>query len=90
MVAIDLPIIWYTTEARLKELDDLYRSHGFAVYDAHTSKVERGGLHNADYRHLAWKKRLDPKGLLNSAKSAAWDLVKDLSPEEIEKKAVAS
>ena len=31
------------------------------VYEAHNAKVERGGLHNTDYRHLAWKKRLDPR-----------------------------
>ena len=62
---------------------------GFAVYDAHSFQVERGGLHNADYRHLAWKKRLDPNGLLNSAKSVAWDQVKHLSPVDIEAKAVS-
>lgn len=88
VVSIDLPIIWYTSEARLKELDALYESHGFVVYDAHSNQVERGGLHSADYSHLAWKKRMDPKGLLNSAKSIAWPIVKDLSPEEIEAKTV--
>ena len=87
-VVIDLPIIWYSGEERLEEINRTYKEHGFAVYDAHSNLVERGGLHNADYRHLAWKKRLDPKGLLNSAKSAAWDLVKNMSPEEIEAKAL--
>ena len=89
LAVIDLPIVWFTTPERLEQINDLYRKHGFAVYDAHSSKVERGGLHNADYRHLAWKKRLDPKGLLNSAKSVAWEQVKHLSPEDIEAKAVS-
>jgi FAD/FMN-containing dehydrogenase len=89
IAVIDLPIVWYSTPERLEELNEIYRRHGFDVYDAHSSKVERGGLHNADYRHLAWKKRLDPKGLLNSAKSVAWEQVKHLSPEEIEAKAVS-
>lgn len=88
VVSIDLPIIWYTTPERLADLNALYESHGFAVYDAHSNLVERGGLHSADYSHLAWKKRMDPKGLLNSAKSVAWPIVKDLSPEEIEAKSV--
>lgn len=88
VVVIDLPIIWYSGEARLQEINQIYESLGFAVYDAHSNQVERGGLHSADYSHLAWKKRMDPKGLLNSAKSVAWDLVKDLSPEEIEAKSV--
>ena len=87
VISIDLPIVWATTAKEIAEVDDIYRAHGFTVYDAHTSKVERGGLHDVDYRHLAWKKRLDPKGLMNSAKSVAWEMVKDLSPEEIEQKA---
>ncbi|MEM9714949.1 MAG: FAD-binding oxidoreductase [Pseudomonadota bacterium] len=89
VVAIDLPIIWYKDEARLQEINETYLAHGFGVYDAHSNQVERGGLHSADYTHLAWKKRLDPKGLLNSAKSIAWDMVKHLTPEEIEQKSVA-
>lgn len=88
VVSIDLPIIWYSGPERLEEINQTYRDHGFAVYDAHANEVERGGLHSADYTHLAWKKRLDPKGLLNTAKSIAWPLVKDLSPEDIEKKSV--
>ena len=88
VVAIDIPIIWFSGAERLDEINNTYERHGFPVYDAHINKVEGGGLHNADYSHLAWKKRLDPKGLLNSAKSAAWQKVKHLSPEEIEAKAV--
>jgi FAD/FMN-containing dehydrogenase len=86
VTAIDLPIIWYSGKERLDAINQTYSDHGFAVYDAHSNQVERGGLHNADYSHLAWKKRLDPKGLLNSAKSTAWEMVKDLTPEEIQAK----
>lgn len=89
IVVIDLPIIWYSGKERLEAINQTYTDHGFAVYEAHSNQVERGGLHNADYSHLAWKKRLDPKGLLNSAKSVAWEMVKDLSPEDIEAKTVS-
>ncbi len=88
VVAIDLPIIWYSGKERLDAINRTYESHGCAVFDAHTNEVERGGMHTADYTHLAWKKRLDPKGLLNSAKSAAWHQVKHLSADEIKAKAV--
>lgn len=86
--AIDLPIIWYSGRERLDAINKTYEAHGCTVYDAHTNEVERGGLHNADYTHLAWKKRLDPKGLLNSAKSTAWHQVKHLSADEITAMAV--
>ncbi|MCV6584724.1 MAG: FAD-binding oxidoreductase [Marinibacterium sp.] len=88
--AVDLPIIWFSTPERLAEINATYERHGFTVYDAHSWQVEGGGLKNADYRHLAWKKRMDPKGLLNSAKSAAWDRVKALPAAEIDAMAVTS
>ena len=86
VVSFDLPIVWFTTEKRLHEIEATYETAGFPISDAHTCKVEGGGLKNADYRHLAWKKRMDPKGLLNSAKSREWANVRHLSPEEIEAK----
>jgi FAD/FMN-containing dehydrogenase len=82
----DLPIIWFSTADRLAEINATYERHGFTVYDAHTWQVEGGGMKAADYRHLACKKRMDPKGLLNSAKSAAWQKVRDLTADEIEAK----
>ncbi|MCR9126868.1 MAG: FAD-binding oxidoreductase [Rhodobacteraceae bacterium] len=84
IVTFDLPIIWYSTPERLAEINATYEANGFPVYDAHTWRVEGGGLKNADYTHLAWKKRMDPKGLLNAAKSAVWPEVRHLSPEAIE------
>ena len=89
IVTFDLPIIWFSTPERLAEINQIYEENGFPVADAHTWRVEGGGLKNADYRHLAWKKRMDPKGLLNSAKSAVWPEIKHLSPEEIEAKGTA-
>ncbi|WP_415921902.1 FAD-binding oxidoreductase [Tateyamaria sp. SN6-1] len=83
IVTFDLPIIWFSTADRLAEINATYEANGFPVYDAHTWNVEGGGL-KADYTHLAWKKRMDPKGLLNSAKSRFWSDVAHLSPDEIE------
>ena len=83
IVTFDLPIIWFSGAERLAEINATYEANGFPVYDAHTWNVEGGGL-KADYTHLAWKKRMDPKGLLNSAKSRFWRDVAHLSPDEIE------
>jgi FAD/FMN-containing dehydrogenase len=84
LVAFDLPVLRFTSEARLYEIMDLYEAEGFPVSDPHTYVIEEGGMKQADYRHLAMKKRLDPLGLLNSGKSKTWARVKDLTADEID------
>lgn len=83
IVTFDLPIIWFSTPERLAEINAAYTTNGFPVYDAHTWNVEGGGL-KPDYTHLAWKKRMDPKGLLNAAKSRFWAEVAHLEADAIE------
>ena len=84
LVAIDLPVVFYTTDERLYEIIRIYEDHGCPVSDPHTFIIEDGGMKHADYRHLAWKKRLDPLGLLNPGKSKEWPRVKDMDPQAIE------
>ncbi|TNF65143.1 MAG: FAD-binding oxidoreductase [Rhodobacteraceae bacterium] len=81
--AADLPIIWFRDADRLAEINATYEADGFTVYDAHVNVIE-GNHMQPDYRHLAWKKRLDPKGLLNPGKSLEWEKVRHLSADEIE------
>ena len=83
ILCADLPIIWYSGPERLAEINATYAADGFTVYDAHVHVIE-GNHMQPDYRHLAWKKRLDPKGLLNPGKSVEWEKVRHLPAEEIE------
>ncbi len=85
VVSFDLPIVWYESDEQLGRVNAIYERHGFTVHDAHAFHVEGGGLKNVDYRHLAWKKRMDPKGLMNSGKSKAWPQVRDLPADQIER-----
>ncbi|WP_300034446.1 FAD-binding oxidoreductase [uncultured Roseobacter sp.] len=83
VICADLPIIWYSTPERLAEINATYAADGFTVYDAHICAIE-GNHMQPDFRHLAWKKRMDPQGLLNPGKSRAWEKVRHLSADEIE------
>ena len=84
LVAIDLPVVFYTSDERLYEIIRVYEDHGCPVSDPHTFIIEDGGMKHADYRHLAWKKRLDPLGLLNPGKSREWSRVRHMDPQAIE------
>lgn len=84
LVAFDLPLVRYSTDERLYAIMGLYEAHGCPASDPHSCIIEEGGMKKADYRHLAWKKRLDPLGLLNSPKSREWARVRDMTPEAIE------
>jgi len=84
LVAGDLPVVFYTTDERLYEIIRIYEDHGCPVSDPHTFIIEDGGMKHADYRHLSWKKRLDPRGLLNPGKSKEWPRVRHLDPAAIE------
>jgi hypothetical protein len=82
-VAFDLPLVKYTTDARLYQIMAIYEVHGCPASDPHSCIIEEGGMKKADYRHLAWKKRLDPLGLLNTPKTREWARVRDMTPEAI-------
>ena len=63
----------------------IYEDHGCPVSDPHTFNIDAGGMKSANLRHLAWKKRVDPLGLLNPGKSNTWECVKAMTPEAIER-----
>jgi hypothetical protein len=63
-----IPLVYYTTEARLNEMIDFCREIGVFVANPHVNNVEGGGRYRADNVQLLAKMRYDPKGLLNPGK----------------------
>jgi FAD/FMN-containing dehydrogenase len=63
-----IPVVRFTTEARLNEMIDTCREHGVFVANPHVNHVEGGGRYRADNIQLLAKYRYDPMGLLNPGK----------------------
>ncbi len=67
-----LPLLRYTTEARLREIIAHLERRGCAVFDPHTYVLEDGGMKRTDPEQLAFKRAADPQGLLNPGKMRGW------------------
>ncbi len=68
-----LPLVKYTTEARLDHIIETYNFEGAPIFNPHRYTLEEGGMKQTDEIQLAFKREADPKGLLNPGKMIAWD-----------------
>ena len=68
-----IPIVRFSTEARLNEMIDFCRSIGVSVANPHNNTVEGGGRYRADNIQLLTKYKYDPLGLLNPGKMVTFD-----------------
>lgn len=68
-----LPLIEFTTAARLREIGAAFENHGCPTFSPHTVTLEEGGMKRVDPVQLAFKREADPQGLLNPGKMLAWD-----------------
>lgn len=68
-----LPLVRFTTEARLDEIVRIHEEAGVPVFNPHRYTLEEGGMKQTDAAQLAFKREADPKGLLNPGKMIAWD-----------------
>lgn len=68
-----LPIVRYSSEARLEEIIKLHEDNGCLVFNPHRYTLEEGGMKKTDRAQLAFKKEADPKGILNPGKMIAWE-----------------
>jgi FAD/FMN-containing dehydrogenase len=64
-----LPIVRYTTEARLNEIIALHEQHGVMIANPHVYTLEDGSRHKrADADQVGFRRDTDPHGLLNPGK----------------------
>jgi hypothetical protein len=69
-----IPVVYFTTEARLNEMIDYCRGIGVFVANPHVNNVEGGGRYRADNVQLLAKQKYDPKGLLNPGKMTTFQV----------------
>jgi FAD/FMN-containing dehydrogenase len=68
-----LPLVRFTSEARLDEIVRLHEENGVPVFNPHRYTLEEGGMKQTDQVQLAFKREADPQGLLNPGKMIAWE-----------------
>ena len=76
VTASALPVVRFTTEARLFEIVEIYERHGVFVANPHVVTLEDGSRHKrAEADHLGFKAGADPLGLLNPGKMRTYKAV---------------
>ena len=68
-----LPLVTFTTEARLQEIIAEHEAMGAMIFNPHRYTLEEGGMKQTDAIQLAFKRETDPRGLLNPGKMIAWE-----------------
>jgi FAD/FMN-containing dehydrogenase len=68
-----LPLVRYTTEARLEEIIRIHEDNECNVFNPHRYTLEEGGMKRTDQKQLDFKREADPKGILNPGKMIAWE-----------------
>src|SRR6185437_5402113 len=68
-----LPLVRYTSEARLEEIIRIHEENGCLVFNPHRFTLEEGGMKRTDRGQLDFKREADPQGLLNPGKMIGWE-----------------
>ena len=73
IVCSGLPLVRFTTEERLNQIIRIFEDNGCLIFNPHRYTLEEGGMKRSDLGQLAFKREVDPRGLLNPGKMIAWD-----------------
>ena len=72
---LGLQLVRYTNEARLNEIIAYHEAQGVMIANPHTYILEDGGRKVTNPAQLAFKRKVDPFGLLNPQKMRGWQSV---------------
>jgi FAD/FMN-containing dehydrogenase len=75
-----LQMVRFTDERRLNEIMAYHEGRGCRMFNPHVFTIEEGGMKQINHVQLAFKREVDPKGLLNPGKMLAWDDPAALAP----------
>ncbi|MEO1092750.1 MAG: FAD-binding oxidoreductase [Pseudomonadota bacterium] len=71
--ASGLPLVRFTSEARLAEIIAAHETAGCPVFNPHVFTLEEMGRKHVDKRLVAFKQEVDPKNLLNPGKMLSFE-----------------
>ena len=64
-----LPLVRFTTEARLNEIIAEHEAMGAMIFNPHRYTLEEGGMKQTDAIQLAFKRETDPAGAAQSGQN---------------------
>jgi hypothetical protein len=76
-----LPLVRYTTQARLEEIMRRSAEAGIQVADCHSFVLNNAGWKKIDAPQPEFKRLADPQGLMNPGKLVGWEAASSVAAE---------
>ncbi len=73
VIPAGIPLVRFTTGDRLDEMIAYCEACGVLIANPHTYILEDGGMKAVNHEQLAFKRLVDPYGLMNPGKMRAWE-----------------
>lgn len=68
-----IPLVRWTDAARVWALNaEIEAKDGCTIFDPHVYTIEDGGMKAIDISQINFKRRADPRGLMNPGKTRGW------------------
>ncbi len=75
MAVEGIPVFRFESQAQVERLAAEWEAIGIKVANPHTYYLQNGGMHKIDAAQIAFKRDVDPHGLMNPGKIAGFDQI---------------